>query len=179
MAMRSTRDRRRTHRWGVAGAIGISALIHAAVLLGSPDFRVVELGGGGSDAPRLFGSEVEPRWNVLFGPPTIFLEGGRTRQEPPGRTLHLEGRDVGADAAAAGCALDRPGPTSTWTARLRLELDAKGQVQRVTVAEGTGDACVDATLTALGQRLRYLWLPDPETGPRVELVQPVEIEAVS
>lgn len=161
---------RRRHRRVLAWSLAAAALLHVVVFLVLPGLRTegMDVGDGrleGVNASR--GALVD----VLFGPPEISEADGTTWQEPPERRLQV----VRLVRLPADCTVLRESDAERVGGRVRLTVDAAGQVDVVRVTEGTGHACADRVITQLAGDLHYHWLPDERFAAPVDLIQPVTL----
>lgn len=171
--MRDTAKLRAKHRKVFGISIGLAVLLHAAVFLLSPTFRVGQMGsldsGRDSDNP---GPIREPRvFTVLFGPPTIIDQDGQRWPETSDRFLEA----VRVTELPLECADQGAVHIGEHHGSVRLTVNERGYAAAVEMIESSGSPCGDRLLRSTAGALRYHWLPDDRFAAPIDLVQPLTL----
>jgi hypothetical protein len=159
-------------RWVLSWSLLAAVVIHGLVFtywLTRPE--PVPRGEGIGLSPEDRTPSAGIRLDLFFGPPDIEAPDGTMWKEGPERFLTAR-RVVQLSSFCDGLTEDGRTPV---TGVVRLRLDGTGRVERVDVADGTGDPCGNAAMTAVASDLLYRWLPSERFPAPVELLQPVTI----
>jgi len=159
---------RRVLSWSLLAAVVIHGLVFAYWLTRPED---VARGGGMGLTAQEQSETTGIQVDLHFGPPDIEAPDGTRWKEGPERFLTAH-RIVQLSSFCHRLTQDGQTPV-TGIARLRV--DATGRVERVEVAQGTGDPCGNAAMTAVASDLLYRWLPNERFPAPVDLLQPVTI----
>lgn len=120
-------------------------------------------------------SEILRFVDVEFGPPEIFRVDGTTAREPPDRVLATRNVDLLEVYLPPECAEHQRREIVPADARLRLELNAAGRVERARLAAASGNPCSDGMMIGIAELLWYRWLPNETYSAPVELIQPMRV----
>lgn len=179
MESRSAQLRRR-HRRILGWSMGVAVVLHAGAFALFPAYRP-PLPGAASDwlATRTEEPGDLRSIDVRFGPPTIHLEDGTLRQEPPERVLEARSVSIRNIVLPSMCAAHLAEGFGSIEGDVRLRVGPDGRVFDARTATSSGDPCADRVLVSVAASLRYLWLPDGEARAPVDLVQPMLAEPAS
>ena len=171
MTRRSEELRKRDRRV-LAWSLVVAALVHVAVFVVAPAFRVEPLVGADVELDTT-GVAAGGNANVdlLFGPPLVRVEDGEDWTAPPERVLSAQ-RGVRLETRCLDLASQGRTPRA---GRVGLRIRASGRVDVLGLLEGTGDPCADRILTEVAGDLWYHWLPDERFAAPVTVEQPVTV----
>lgn len=170
---------RRRHRRILGWSFALAALIHLGLFVLAPSYsRLAGERDTSLDTAPAEGARGTVLVNVTFGPPSISLEDGTVRLEPPDRVLEARRVNVARTWLGRECQWVRRDGLGSAEGAVRLQVHATGRVARTTVAESSGDVCKDKVLETIAGSLWYHWLPDAEAPAPVDLVQPIRAESV-
>jgi hypothetical protein len=163
---------REKNRRVFAWSLGLAALIHIAVFVLWPGFRVEPLAGSGGQDQAVSEAEGGLTFvDVFFGPPDIFEVDGMLSREPPDRVLEAD-RVLQLPTECA--TLGQEGRTPAY-GRVRVRVRPSGRADVVGIAESTGDECGDEVIRTVAGDLLYHWLPSERFPAPVDLIQPVTL----
>ncbi len=155
-----------------AWSFGLAALLHIAVFVLWPGFRIELLPGSDGRGETVSEAEGSPTFvDVFFGPPDIFEIDGTLSREPPERVLEAD-RVLQLPTECA--TLSQEGRTPAY-GRVRLRVRPSGRADVIGIAQSTGDECGDDVIETVAGDLLYHWLPSERFPAPVDLIQPVTL----